>query len=66
MDRNAIRRTISGFAIAAAILLTVPPASAETPQQRDWCYGKGGEADIAAARKLDPDVVKDFAAVIAK
>lgn len=27
---------------------------------------KDDEADITAAKKLDPDVVKDFAAVVAK
>ena len=28
--------------------------------------GNGGDADIAAAKALDPDVVAEFAAVIAK
>ena len=27
---------------------------------------KGSEADFAAAKKLHPDVVKDFASVVAK
>jgi hypothetical protein len=27
---------------------------------------KGGAADIMAAKKLDPDVVKDFAGLVAK
>jgi hypothetical protein len=64
MTGPGIRRTIAGLSIAASVLLAMPPASAETPLQRN--DRKGGEADVAAAKKLDPDVVKDFAAVAAK
>ena len=42
MDKIALRRMIPGLGIVASMLLAVLPASAETPQQRDWCYGKGG------------------------
>jgi hypothetical protein len=36
------------------------------PQQRDGCNGKRDQADIPAAKNLNPDVVRDFAALIAK
>ena len=42
MKRSTIRRTIASLGIAGSMLMTMPPASAETPQRRDWCYGKGG------------------------
>ena len=41
MKRSTIRRTIASLGIAGSMLMTMPPASAETQQQRDWCYGKG-------------------------
>jgi len=42
MDRIALRRAVSGLGMVASMLLSTLPASAETPQQRDWCNGKGG------------------------
>jgi tetratricopeptide (TPR) repeat protein len=40
MTGPAIRCTIAGLSIVASRLLATLSASAETPQQRDWCYGK--------------------------
>src|SRR5258705_9981773 len=39
MYRTALRYALG---IVAAMLLTTVGASAETSQQRGWCYGKGG------------------------
>jgi hypothetical protein len=37
MTGPAICSTIAGLGIATSMLLATLPASAETPQQRDWC-----------------------------
>jgi hypothetical protein len=66
INKIAFRRTIPVLAIVAAARLTALPVAADTPQQRDGCNGKRDQADISAAKKLGPDVVWDFAAVIAK
>jgi len=42
MKRSNIRRAIASPGIAGSMLVTVLPASAETLQQRDRCYGEGG------------------------
>ncbi|HEX9468091.1 MAG TPA: hypothetical protein VF957_00970 [Bradyrhizobium sp.] len=42
METIAVRGILAALGVAASMLLAVAPSSAETPQQHDWCYGKGG------------------------
>src|SRR5260370_26038028 len=41
METIAVCRILATLGVAASMLLAVAPSSAETPQQHDWCYGKG-------------------------